>query len=287
MSYSPKDLNTIFRLEDKIPMREVRVSDKPTKSKSTKKRSTNVANAHEPAYFQVAEIIKSRIAEGQYRPDQKIPSEKELGLEFGLSLLTIRQAVGLLATKGVLKKIPSKGTYVQKMDWTTAYFNIVGLSDFLAKDMDARVKILKASLLRNPDDIDWFPGVELGRTVVMVERLLLGDERPIIFQESYLLSDPRRPILESELEATYMDGLFTGGGDTGLIQKATMDIYLGELNERQAMFLNQKQGDRVFVLEYTFFDHSGHVISRGRFWVIPEVMRLTGRVGLWQEGRDE
>jgi GntR family transcriptional regulator len=263
------------------------VSEKLQKRVAKKGRPPGTAKTQERAYFQVAEIIKRRIAEGSYRANQKIPSEKELGREFGLSLLTIRQAVGLLANQGVLKKIPSKGTYVQKLDWTRAYFNIVGLPDFLAEDKETRVKILEVNLIRDLDNIKDFLGEALGGTVVRVERLLFSDGTPIIFQESFLLGDPRRPILESELEATYMSGLFTGGGDTGLIQKATMDIHIGELNERHAGYLNQKPGDRVFVLEYTFFDRSGDVISRGRFWVIPEVMRLSGRVGIWPEGVED
>jgi GntR family transcriptional regulator len=239
------------------------------------------AKASERAYLQVVESLKNRIASGEYRPDQKIPSEKELGLEFGLSLLTIRQAVGVLAGQGVLKKVPSKGTYVQKLNWRTASFHLVGLADHLTEDKDAKVKILKAGMEKVTEDLASFLGVAPETSVVRVERLLISEEQPIIFQESFLPCDPRRPIMESELEATYMAGLFTGLGDTGLIQKASMDISLGELSDRQAKLLGRPLKDKTFVLEYTFFDQSGQYISRGRFWVIPEVMRLSGRVGLW------
>jgi GntR family transcriptional regulator len=237
----------------------------------------------EHAYLQVVETLKKRIADGEYLADQKIPSEKELGLEFGLSLLTIRQAVGVLAAQGVLKKIPSKGTYVQKLNWQTASFHLVGLADHLAGDHDAKVKILKAGLEKVSEDLAGFLGVAPGTSMVRVERLLISEEQPIIFQESFLPCEPRRPIMESELEATYMAGLFSGRGDTGLIKKAAMDIRLGELDDRQAKLLGRPLKDKAFVLEYTFFDQADETISRGRFWVVSEAMRLSGRVGLWPE----
>ncbi len=246
-------------------------------------RRRRQSGASEHAYLQVVETLKNRIAQGEYRPDQKIPSEKELGQEFGLSFLTIRQAVGVLASQGVLKKIPSKGTYVQKLNWQTASFHLVGLADHLAADRDAKVKILKAGLEKATDEVAAFLGVAPATSVVRVERLLISEEQPIIFQESFLPCEPRRPIMESELEATYMAGLFSGRGDTGLIKKAAMDIRLGELNDRQAQLLGRPLKDKAFVLEYTFFDQAGETISRGRFWVISEAMRLSGRVGLWPD----
>jgi len=240
--------------------------------------------ASEHAYLQVAEAIRQRIASGQYQHDERIPSEKELCREFGLSLLTVRQAVGLLAGEGVLRKIPSKGTYVRKMDWQAASFYLRGLDDYLAEGRNTKVKILKARMEKMPDELAGPPGFSPGERVVRVERLLTSEELPIIVQESFLPCDPRRPIMESELEATYMAGLFTGGGSTGLIKNAAIDIRLGGLSQRRANLLGRPVDDKVFVLEYIFFDLSDRPVSQGSFWVVPEIMHLSGRVGLWPGG---
>ena len=65
-----------------------------------------------PVYHQVKEAIKRWIADGIYSLGEKIPSESELIEEFGVSRLTIRQAVGLLVQENVLVSKRGKGSFV-------------------------------------------------------------------------------------------------------------------------------------------------------------------------------
>ncbi|MFI7452323.1 winged helix-turn-helix domain-containing protein [Nonomuraea sp. NPDC049714] len=61
---------------------------------------------------QVAAEIKRRIAAGQYRPGLPIPSERRMADELGVSVSTIRRAVGALRDEGALITLPQKGTFV-------------------------------------------------------------------------------------------------------------------------------------------------------------------------------
>jgi GntR family transcriptional regulator len=65
-----------------------------------------------PIYQQIKETIKTWIMDGIYKPSQKIPSESELIKEFGVSRLTIRQAVGHLVQEGYLISKRGKGSFV-------------------------------------------------------------------------------------------------------------------------------------------------------------------------------
>ena len=67
----------------------------------------------EPRYLQLADLIRTRIQDGRYRPGTAIPSIERLRQELGLSVMTIRKAVKLLAAEGLLRVIPGKGTYVR------------------------------------------------------------------------------------------------------------------------------------------------------------------------------
>ena len=66
----------------------------------------------EPRYLQLAELIRTRIHDGRYRPGTAIPSIERLRQELGLSVMTIRKAVKLLAAEGQVRVVPGKGTYV-------------------------------------------------------------------------------------------------------------------------------------------------------------------------------
>ena len=55
-----------------------------------------------PLYRALAERIESRIAAGNYAVGSQLPTEPELEREFGVSRITIRQALGLLKRRGLL-----------------------------------------------------------------------------------------------------------------------------------------------------------------------------------------
>jgi GntR family transcriptional regulator len=65
-----------------------------------------------PVYQQIKEIIKRRIADGVYGPTEKIPSESEFVKEFGVSRLTIRQAIGIMVQEGLLVSKRGAGSFV-------------------------------------------------------------------------------------------------------------------------------------------------------------------------------
>lgn len=55
-----------------------------------------------PAYEQVADILRARIADGTYPAGAQLPSEPELAAEFGSGKDTIRDALALLVNEGLL-----------------------------------------------------------------------------------------------------------------------------------------------------------------------------------------
>lgn len=60
----------------------------------------------------VAEQLRSQIAEGRFGVGDYLPPQKELAERFGVGLSTIREAVQLLSASGLLKSYPGKGTWV-------------------------------------------------------------------------------------------------------------------------------------------------------------------------------
>lgn len=67
----------------------------------------------QPLYRLVATAIEARIAEGHYVVDEPLPTEPELGREFGVSRITVRKALGQLKRKGLLFSRSGKGTIVR------------------------------------------------------------------------------------------------------------------------------------------------------------------------------
>ena len=70
------------------------------------------------AYEQVADAIAARIEAGRY--PCKLPSERDLAEEFGVSYVTLRHAMAVLRERGLIVSIHGRGTFVASaMTWTS------------------------------------------------------------------------------------------------------------------------------------------------------------------------
>ncbi|WP_184945365.1 GntR family transcriptional regulator [Planomonospora venezuelensis] len=69
-----------------------------------------------PVYQQIAADIRSRILRGEFTPNRRVPSEKELIRQHGVAKATVRQAMEFLRSQGWVFTIPYRGTYVSPRD---------------------------------------------------------------------------------------------------------------------------------------------------------------------------
>ncbi len=64
-----------------------------------------------PKWRQLADLIKERIASGEYQPRQPIPSEHQLVQETGLSRSTVQKALRALRDEGAVYSVQGLGTF--------------------------------------------------------------------------------------------------------------------------------------------------------------------------------
>ena len=65
-----------------------------------------------PRYVRVYTALREWIDNGKYTPGEKISSEEEIGLMFGVSRITTRKAIDLLVEDDLVYRLHGKGTYV-------------------------------------------------------------------------------------------------------------------------------------------------------------------------------
>ena len=64
-----------------------------------------------PYWYQLAGILEHAIAQGQWRPGERLPSESELCERFGISRTTVRQALARLEQEGMVVRRKGFGTF--------------------------------------------------------------------------------------------------------------------------------------------------------------------------------
>jgi DNA-binding GntR family transcriptional regulator len=235
-----------------------------------------------PAYVQLAGILKQRISSGTYQPGSRLPSEASLAKDFGLSAMTARQAVGVLAEEGLVKRVQGSGTFVQRVGVAASNFGLDALRDvFMDKD-HLDVRILKATVESAAGAPCKALGVAHDERLVVVERLILHQDHPFTIQVGYARFDPESPIVETMLDAKMLTGLFFENGPS-CFMKGELRLLPACFNQKEAELLNSVPGACAFKLEHIFYDFTNQPASFGWFLVSPEKMPLISKVGVWNE----
>ena len=65
-----------------------------------------------PLYHQLKTVLLENLRSGEWKPNQQLPTEDELGSRFGVSKATVRQALRDLAQAGLVRREQGRGTFV-------------------------------------------------------------------------------------------------------------------------------------------------------------------------------
>lgn len=69
----------------------------------------------EPAYRQLADILRERISAGEWR-DGPLPSPSQLRQEYNVDRKTVVRAMELLLDERLVYRVPKRGAYVTPQD---------------------------------------------------------------------------------------------------------------------------------------------------------------------------
>jgi GntR family transcriptional regulator len=156
-----------------------------------------------PRYHQIARSLRERIALGQPAPGQRLDNQRSLAREFGVTLMTLRQALELLERDGLITRRHGLGTFVA---FPTVDYDILHLRTF-AGDLSAKGEHVATRFLRSHFVVgDRRVSRELGlgarARVFVLERLRLVDGHPISFQASFLPAALGEEVAKVDLAMT-------------------------------------------------------------------------------------
>jgi GntR family transcriptional regulator len=221
-----------------------------------------------PQYQKLASEIRDKVASGEYKPGDRIPSESTFCKTSGLSLLTVRQAMGVLVDEGLLERFPGRGTYITQFSPKNVSFVINSLYEKAARP-DNLVVIIETSVKRAPQELALKLGLKEGDPVGFIKKTMsTGEESPYLIQESHILLDPYRPIVEAELEHGFFKGVLKGAG-RGLIRTVAMTLTPVNLTSENARLMEWEENVAAFKLGYVFFDSEAKPFTVGSFYIAP------------------
>ena len=138
---------------------------------------------YRPLYRQVYDIIVRKVAQGQWRPGESLPSEQALAAELGVSQGTMRKVLDALTAEKLLERRQGKGTFIAENTQERALFRFFRMArpggERLAPTCGEETVKVRASRTIEQAKL----GIAKGDKVVEINRTRLIDGRPAIREQ--------------------------------------------------------------------------------------------------------
>src|SRR4051812_31094451 len=158
-----------------------------------------------PLYYQVQHTISQRIARGEYAPGTQLPSESELSRELGVSRVTVREALRVLAQENLLVKAQGRGTFVAENAQTSQPpRTFTGYLDDLWDQLE-RISVKDIEIARIPvtDEIRSVLALhDDAKEVIRIKRTRYVDNEPYAFTMNVLPLEIGEHLTEQKLKSS-------------------------------------------------------------------------------------
>lgn len=223
-------------------------------------RITPIDSPPVPAYYRLQESLKKKIEAMHWRPGEAIPSERLIAQEYGLSVGTVKKALGNLVYEGYLYRVQGKGTFVSGTTLRRGSLRYYRMMEFFGDaEAELRVTLLGISRVAGFEPACSLLGIPARKRLFRLDRLFLCGDEPTVYSVSYLPE-----VLFKGLDS-FPAALFEKGTLYEAIEKhyGLPCIYNRELlgagpaGAEEAGVLELRQGDPLITIEmiaYTYRD---------------------------------
>lgn len=139
-----------------------------------------------PLYLQVKTILSDLVLHGEVKPNERLPSERELGEELGVSRMTVRQAVQALIREGLLYTRAGKGTFVSEIRLEQDRALTGFTEEMRRRGLEVTNKVLDARII--PATSKLAEKLEINRNsgVIRISRLRLANGQVVALENAHL-----------------------------------------------------------------------------------------------------
>jgi GntR family transcriptional regulator len=218
-----------------------------------------------PLYSRLANALLTEISKGQLRRGDRLPTEDELIEVHGVSRITVRQALEVLRQRGLIERIPGRGSFVSRPPEATAW-TIESVEDVLQiVGAETDLKVLEWKSVRTTPAVERRLGVSGERVYVLRGLRSRRGGLPLCYTETYTPLKIGRQIRgENLVTSTVLEVI---EGKLGLqVQDGTEEISSGVADRVLARRLGVPAGSPVLILELTFFDLDKRPLEYAKAW---------------------
>jgi GntR family transcriptional regulator len=227
-----------------------------------------------PLHIQVRETIRRQVRDGELIDKTgRLMTEAELGRHFGVSRITIRNAITPLVDEGMFARTRGRGTFLRSNQPENWVGKLMGFSETI-RDAGylAGAKILQQGMTNRHD-----PDVRAQlheRAVYQLRRLRLADDTPIAIEHAFYPPDVGLEIEKRDLTSIIMYSVFED--ELGHpIKEARQTIGASLADAASAKLLGVKAGSPLLSIERLTIGKDERPLELLRAIYLPDYFRLS------------
>jgi GntR family transcriptional regulator len=232
-------------------------------------------NGRVPRYHRIAEALRERIRGGELPSGARLDNQRRLAKSFGVTLMTLRQALELLEREHLISRRHGLGTFVAA---PSIDYDILQLQRF-AGDLSAKGEHVATRLLgtrfvaadRRVAEALRLPGRP---RVLVLERLRLVDAHPMSLQRSFLSSPLGDEVIRADLALTPLHQVLEFKLGV-VITRASETVSAVRLGRREARELGCRAGEPAFESERVSYNPGGAPVVFDRVFIPGDRFRIT------------
>ena len=202
-----------------------------------------------PRYAQLKEIIRERIHRQEWLPGSALPSERVFVEQYGMSRMTVRQALTELVNEGIVYREQGKGTFVNQSPHQAPSLRLSGFTELTkAQGQQPTTKVLSAQMWSADEVVATRLRINHGQLVFRLHRLRFANGKPLALELAHLSFIGCELLLEDDLEHHSLYRLLERKYGLPLV-KAEQEIAVGGLGSEESHYLNLPVGSPAHFLQ--------------------------------------
>jgi GntR family transcriptional regulator len=140
-----------------------------------------------PVHISIRDDLRMRLSAGEWAAGERLPSETELAARYGVARMTIRQAIGALASEGAVIRRQGLGTFAAEGRPTRTVDLLLSFTEEMRRQgRQVETRLISAAVEQPPPAAR--EALQLGPSAaaVAVRRVRLVDGGPVVVQNSWL-----------------------------------------------------------------------------------------------------
>ena len=154
-----------------------------------------------PLHHQVFRDLSAALDGNEWKPGDRMPTERDLAERYGCSLITVRHALGELVREGRIERTRGRGTFVAQPRIDRDIAGSMSFAEEMKRrGLDPATRLVTGRIEPAGNVVAGVLGIEADAPVVYLERVRLGDGEPLILEQARLPAERFPGLLAFDFE---------------------------------------------------------------------------------------